>query len=654
MLFLFMTWLPRRSTNSMKEAYFPPFSALGGYRARQGLADALDAKKAVDDLAVGDGEVRLGAVDVGRQHLEAHGPRLADVLGELVGVGDLVGEVGGHELGRVVGLEVGGAVGDDAVGGSMGLVEAVSGEGDQDLEDAVGVGGLESVRHRALDEFDLLLDHDLVLLLPHRAPQEVGLSQAVAADSLGDLHDLLLVHDDPVGLLEDRLEAGVGIGDRRLARLGVDELRNVVHGARPIERVERYQVLHAAGLRLLEDRLHPARLELEDRGRLALAEQLVGPRIVLGDLLLLDLDPAPADEVDRMLDEGEGLEPEEVHLHEAALLEIVHRELRGHDARLRVLVQRHEVRQRRLADHDARRMETRVAVLVLELLGHGEEVFVPGFLGESAQLGLVLEGLGEGHLRVLGHELGDVVRVLVGDVEGAGHVLEHRLGLERAEGDDLPGAVRAVLARDVVDHLAATLVAEVDVEIGHRDALGVEETLEEQVVLEGVDVRDPQRIGHDAARARPAPGPDGDALGLRPVDEVPDDEEVARELHFYDDVELVLGPPLDLLGDDRIAPAEPREGEVAQVRLGALVLRRVLVVGEHRPGIGDLEIDHLRDPQRALRGPRGSRRRAPPSPRPSSCRTRGPWKRIRPGSSRLRLVPIQSSTSWASASARSR
>jgi hypothetical protein len=103
-----------------------------------------------------------------------------------------------------------------------------------------------------------------VLLLAHRAAQEVGLSQAVAADALGDLHDLLLVDDDSVGLLEDGLEAGVGVAYRLPPRLRVDELGDVVHGTGTVERVERYQVLHAGGLGLLEDGLHPARLELED------------------------------------------------------------------------------------------------------------------------------------------------------------------------------------------------------------------------------------------------------------------------------------------------------------------------------------------------------------------------------------------------------
>ena len=56
--------------------------------------------------------------------------------------------------------------------------------------------------------------------------------------------------------------------------------------------------------------------------------------------------------------------------------------------------------------------------------------------------------------------------------------------LHRAEGDDLRDVLAAVLAGDVVDDLAAPPLAEVDVDVGQRHALGVEEPLEDQVVLD--------------------------------------------------------------------------------------------------------------------------------------------------------------------------
>ncbi len=82
-------------------------------------------------------------------------------------------------------------------------------------------------------------------------------------------------------------------------------------------------------------------------------------------------------------------------------------------------------------------------------------------------------------------------------------------------------------------------LAEVDVDIGQRHPLRVQEALEEEVVVERIDVGDAQAVGHQAAGGRAATRPDGNALLARVADEVPDDQEVAGELHLLDHLELV-------------------------------------------------------------------------------------------------------------------
>ncbi len=54
----------------------------------------------------------------------------------------------------------------------------------------------------------------------------------------------------------------------------------------------------------------------------------------------------------------------------------------------------------------------------------------------------------------------------------------------------------------VVDHLVAPVLAEIDVEIRHRHALGIEEALEQQIEAQRVEIGDGQRPGHDRAGAR--------------------------------------------------------------------------------------------------------------------------------------------------------
>jgi hypothetical protein len=156
------------------------------------------------------------------------------------------------------------------------------------------------------------------------------------------------------------------------------------------------------------------------------------------------------------------------------------------------------------------------------------------------QARLLLEGLLEGHLGVFRDELGDQVRLLVGDVQRSGYVLDDGLGLQGPEGDDAADPVLPVFLRDVVDDLPPPFEAEVHVEVRHGHALGIQEALEQQHVLDGVEVGDAQRPGYQRPGARAAARPDGPAVLARPADEVGHDQEVAGEAHLADHVQLAL------------------------------------------------------------------------------------------------------------------
>ena len=118
----------------------------------------------------------------------------------------------------------------------------------------------------------------------------------------------------------------------------------------------------------------------------------------------------------------------------------------------------------------------------------------------------------------------------------------HAARQERAEGDDLRDAILAVAAAHIGDHLVAPILAEVDVEVRHRDALGVEKALEQQAEADRIEIGDRQRVSDERARARAAPRPDRNALRLGPLDEIGDDEEIAGKFHSDDDAELEFEP----------------------------------------------------------------------------------------------------------------
>ncbi len=143
---------------------------------------------------------------------------------------------------------------------------------------------------------------------------------------------------------------------------------------------------------------------------------------------------------------------------------------------------------------------------------------------------------------MVGDRLGQPVDLPVGHLEDPPRILEHGARLQFPEGDDLGDLVGAVALLDVADDLAAPGFAEIDVEIRHRHALGVEEALEQQAEPDRIEIGDGQRPGDDRAGAGAAAGADGNIILLGPFDEVGDDQEVSGKAHPDDDVRFIVEP----------------------------------------------------------------------------------------------------------------
>ena len=148
--------------------------------------------------------------------------------------------------------------------------------------------------------------------------------------------------------------------------------------------------------------------------------------------------------------------------------------------------------------------------------------------------------------RVLRYELAQLVDLAVGHLQHAADIAQHAARLQGAEGDDLRDAVAAITLLHVTDHLVAPVLTEVDVEVRHRNALGIEKALEQKAETDRVQIGDSKRIGDERTGAGTAARPDRNALRFRPLDEIGDDQEVAGIFHADDDAEFE-GQPLLIL-----------------------------------------------------------------------------------------------------------
>ncbi len=476
-----------------------------------------------------------------RAHRNAGAARLAQEYRQLVRVRQIERHRCGEKLGRVIGFQVSGLISNKCVAGRVTLVEAVAREFLDKFEDRRRLPGINALFLGALDETRALAVHLLLLLLAHRTAQQIRLAERVTGKDLRDLHHLFLVDDDAVSLLQRSLERRMEIVRRRQALLALDIGRDVLHRTGAIEGHERNDVLEAVRLHRAQCLAHAGRFKLEHADGRALAEHCKGLFVIERQIVRVDVAAGVADETRSPVDDRQRLEAEEIEFDEACRLHPLHIVLGGGKVRARIAVERRQLVERAVADDDPCRVCRCMAVKPLKLqrlFEQRRDAFIARAL--LAQSRLALDRLGKRHWigGIVGNELAEPVNLRKRHADDAADIAKHRARLQFSKGDDLRDAIGAVFLLDVTDDFVAPVLAEVDVEVGHRHALGIEETLEQQAEPQRIEVGDRQRPGDQRTGARTPAGTDGNPFLFRPFDEVGDDQEVTRKPHLADDVDL--------------------------------------------------------------------------------------------------------------------
>ena len=135
----------------------------------------------------------------------------------------------------------------------------------------------------------------------------------------------------------------------------------------------------------------------------------------------------------------------------------------------------------------------------------------------------------------------------------------------------------AVFLVDVLDHLLAPLVLEIDVDVGRLLALLRDEALEQKIDRAGIHLGDLEAIADHRIGGRAAPLAQ-DALGAREADDVVYGEEVGRVVQLARHLELAVERLTHLRADAvRIAPPRSLLGECHQGFLRVCEADAVLV-----------------------------------------------------------------------------
>ena len=307
--------------------------------------------------------------------------------------------------------------------------------------------------------------------------------------------------------------------------------------------------------------LHTGRLELEGADGLSALVELVGQFIVDRDIVEVDhVARRLPDDLAGLFQLGESLQSEEVHFDETGRLNhmavvLCHRHFLFREVGVGSRRHRHPVVDGVAADDEAAGMDARPAHRSFQHLGILDGVPLPRVFADLRllQSGGTLDGIRQVHLHAVGqtvrNRLAETVRHVQRQFFHTGNVPDGVLRRHGGISDDVCAVLVAVLVHDPLQHLTASVVIKVGVDIREVDTVGIEETFEQQVVFQRVNLRNSQTVGHYRSGGRAAPRSHHDTQLLAGgIDEVLHNEEVAGETHRLHHVQLESDVALHLVG----------------------------------------------------------------------------------------------------------
>ena len=292
--------------------------------------------------------------------------------------------------------------------------------------------------------------------------------------------------------------------------------------------------------------MHTRRFKLEHGNRISGLENLL-VRVLIIALHVLNVRTNAGvlfDVVERTFNNRQRGQTKEVELHQTYgfhVLFVIHTDdvFRQHAC----CVERTEINQFARCNQHAARVNAQASGGAFQFQGVLNEFaglrIVANF---SAELRLFAERFFKGRV-VTGarrNHAGKAISLGIRHIENTADILNDALGTHRTEGRNLAHGLFAVLGFHVLNHASAVVLAEVHVKVRHGHTFRIQKAFEQQVVRKRIQVGNTQAVSHQGTGTRTAARTHRTAVGLGPVNKVLHDEEVTREVHVLNDLDLTL------------------------------------------------------------------------------------------------------------------
>ena len=455
-----------------------------------------------------------------------------------------------HKLDRIIRLQISGLIAHQPIGSGVRLVKTVICELIEQVPDLGCLTLLDLIFLRPRKELRLLRIHRFLDFLTHSPAQHICAAEGVSRHLSGNLHHLFLIDDDALRLIKDRIDQRMNALPLLALVLDVAVFRNVFHRPRTIERNERNNVLYAGRPQLAQRITHPRALHLKHANRICAAIKIVSRLVVERYGRQINLRPPRLQNINGPLQDCQCFQAEEIELHQSGRLNPFHVKLRHRHIRARITIERDQLVQRPVPDHNTSGVSRRIAQQPFDRLPNIQQsldrlvslflFFQARFLFTRADNRHRLNALDRDHLR-------QAVYLPIRHLQHTPDIAHRRLRLQGSKSNNLRDPVPAIAALNVGNHFLAPILTKIDVEIRHRNTLRIEKPLEQQTIAQRIKVGNRQRPGHQRPRPRSTPRPDRNIVVLRPFDKICNDQKVTGKAHPLDDTQLKIKPLVILL-----------------------------------------------------------------------------------------------------------
>ena len=280
---------------------------------------------------------------------------------------------------------------------------------------------------------------------------------------------------------------------------------------------------------------------LEQAVHVARAHKFKSLRVFGGNLLGNKLDAITLFHVAaRARKHAQRTQAQEVHLKQTQIRRVVAVILRNNAATFGVALHGNVVSHGVAANDSRARMHALAAHVALNRACSVDDFFSLGlFVVGLLEIGIRLERLVDGDAQFVADHFAQAVAHAIRLAKHAGRVANGVLRLQLAERDNARHVVFAIEFLDMLNDFLASLVLEVDVDIGHLNAFGRQEALEQQAVRQGIEVGNAHGIRANSACSRATARAYGNAVLSRPADVFLNNEEVCREPLLNNDARLI-------------------------------------------------------------------------------------------------------------------